>query len=197
MASKLSIWNRALQKLGSEQLVNVTTSNKRARALDVAYEPVRDALLESYAWTFAKKFENIAADGTYSPAWRYANQYPLPSDCLAVLEVDTTYPYEVVLPKSAEGSTPAQPAVFTDYSGSLPVLYVAKVDNVSIYSGLFREYLATMLAYECCEEITQSSTKKQELARDLINLEKRAKAACAKQRSPEELEDGSWWDARA
>lgn len=199
MASKLSIWNRALQRLGSEQLVDVTTNTKRARALDVAYEPVRDALLEQYPWTFAKTLMVLAADGTFNPEWKYANQYILPEDCLAVLEVDTDASFEVMIPKYSpfDASTiPSKPAILTNHSGALPVKYIARIANEQIYSPLFCELLAVNLAYECCEEITQSNSKKEALAIDQRQLNRTAKTTHSKQRSPTQMEDGSWWEVR-
>lgn len=199
MASKLSIWNRALQKLGSEQLSDTITNSKRARALDIAYEPLRDALLEQYPWTFAKKLANLASDGTFSPEWKYANQYLLPEDALTVVQVDTTEDYEVILPKysaSDDSTIPSKSAIATDATGALPVMYISRVENEDIYSPLFCELLSTMIAMDTCEEITGNSTKKAELKDDLKMLNRTAKTTHSKQRSPTQMRDGTWWESR-
>lgn len=199
MASQLSIWNRALQKMGSEQLVDLDENNKRSRALERAWEPVRDALLEQYPWTFAKKLVNLTKDGTYNPEWKYSFQYILPADALAVLEADIEDSYEVVQPRYSAtdpATMPSKVAIATDFDGTLPVKYTARVTNTEIYSPLFNELLATALALETCEEITQSNAKKESLKDDYKMLNRQAKSVHTKQRTPEQPQDGSWWASR-
>lgn len=199
MASKISIWNRALQKVGSEELVDPNANNKRTRALSRAYTQVRDALLEQYPWTFAKRLVVLSSDGAFSPEWKYASQYLLPEDALAVLEVHSTDPYEVIQPKydpSNPSTIPSRVAIATNHTGPLEVLYISRVTNEGIYSPLFCEYFAAMLAYEVCEELTQSNAKKEALSLELHRLERQAKNAHSKQRTPQAMRDGSWWEAR-
>lgn len=198
MASKLSIWNRALQKLGSEKLVTTATNNKRARALDTAYIPVRNMLLEQFPWNFAKKLAVLTPDGTYNPQWKYARQYILPADCLAVVQVDSDLPYEVMMPRysNAPNAEPSLRAILSDEAGRLSIQYISEVENEELFSPLFEDFFSTSLAHELCEELTQSNTKKENLAIEIRRIDRLAKATHSKQRSPTEMEDGSWWEAR-
>lgn len=195
MATKLSIWNRALQLMGSEKLVDVETNNKKSRALETAYEPVRDALLEEFPWGFAKKFWTGSPDASYAPAHTYAYQYILPADYLALIGIKTNLPYEEISPTSAPGSEPSKVAIATDDAGPLEIRYIGKVENEAIYSPLFAEVLAHRLALACVEEITQSNSKKEEIKDSLKVWERKAKLSASKRRTPEKMSDGSWFQS--
>lgn len=195
MATKLSIWNRALQIMGSEKLVDAETNNKRSRALETAYEPCRDALLEEFPWGFAKKFLTLTYDATYSPQHTYSYQYVLPSDYISIVRIATTMPYEEIATVAAPDSSPSLTSIGTNDSGPLEVAYISRIENEAVFSPLFSELLAHRLAMACVEEITQSNTKKADVAEALRIMERKAKLASSKRRTPETMQSGSWFEA--
>lgn len=160
MPSKVDICNRALQKLGAKRITSLSEATVSARAMNMAYEPVKKALLRSHLWSFAISRAELAADAT-EPDWGRANSYQLPSDFLRLAE---DYNEDVLNDRDweIEGDK-----ILTDDTSPIYIRYVKDVTDPNEFDALFAEALSTNLAYECCEELTQSNTKKEGLAADL------------------------------
>lgn len=153
MASVVEICNRALQKVGAPAITSLSDNSKSARECNVAYEPVRDALLREFPWKFAIKRVSLAADAT-DPDFGRATAFSLPADYIALLP-----PYEdtnfEALDWIVEGGK-----LLTNDSAPLPVRYVSKITDPNLMDPLFREALSAYIADEICEALTQSNSKK-------------------------------------
>jgi hypothetical protein len=184
MASVVGICNRALEKLGGGYIAALSEASKEARALNRAYDYVRDAVLRAHPWNFAIRRASLAplAD---APAWGFAVQYQLPADCLKVIDVDTATRYEI------EGRK-----VLSDQAGSIDIRYVARVTDPNEFDALFAEALAAALAMELAEDLTQSNTKRQLAAQDYANALREARRADGQEGAPLPLADGAWLDSR-
>lgn len=88
----------------------------------------------------------LAADTT-SPVWEYSNSFPWPSDCLRIIEVDTTEEWSV------EGRN-----IVTDAAAPLNILYIADITDTSIYDAKFVEAYAMRLASDVAYELTANQT---------------------------------------
>lgn len=183
MASEVQICNRALQRLGAGRISAMDADSPEAREVNVAYEPLRDFLLRSHPWSFAVSRAALAASadapiGDDAPAY----QYPWPTDALRIL-----------LPKSAnldwimEGRK-----ILTNDSAPLYVRYIVKVTDPNLMDPMFRETLACWIAYETCEAITQSNSKKAGLLNDLKVMIAEARRTNAIEKPPVESADGDW-----
>lgn len=185
MASKTAIANRALSKLGEARVSNIDTdNNKPAKVIRFMYDIVRDAMLTAYPWNFAIKRVQIAADSD-TPAWGYNKQYTLPTDFLALLEIRGNPEYRL------EGGF-----ILTNEGAPLYIKYIARIENSGLFDPLFVEAFATRMAFEGCEEITQSNTKKEALLRDYEMIVRQAYASNAIQSQPQDLEPDTWLLAR-
>ncbi len=160
MASKTDISNRALSKLGETRVANVDTDDtKKAKVIRFMWDIVRDSLITAYPWNFAIKRTQLAIDGS-SPSWGFANQYTLPVDFLALLEIQNNPNYRI------EGGF-----IVTDEGTPIKIRYISRVTDTGNFDPLFIDAFATRLAFEGCEEITQSNTKKQILAQEFqVNI---------------------------
>lgn len=183
--SKTSIGNRALSKLGQPRVSNVDTEDvKAARVIREMWDHVRDAMLQSYSWNFAVKRATLApADG--EPEWGWDYHYTLPVDCLAIIEIKDDPDYTVENGK-----------ILTDEGDALYIRYIYKVTDVTKFSPLFCEALATQLAYEACEELTQSNTKKNILFSELSIIIDRAFSADAIENPAQAIPESDWITAR-
>lgn len=185
MASKTAIANRALSKLGEARVSNIDTdNNKPAKVISFMYDIVRDAMLTACPWNFAIKRVQIAADSD-TPAWGYNKQYTLPTDFLALLEIRGNPEYRL------EGGF-----ILTNEGAPLYIKYISRIENSGLFDPLFVEALATRMAFEGCEEITQSNTKKEALLRDYDMIVRQAYASNAIQSQPQDLEPDTWLLAR-
>ena len=194
MASDVQIANRALTKLGARRILSLNDDVKEARAINSMFELVRDSELRAHPWNFAMTRASLAAL-VATPAWGFAYQFQLPADCLRVLQVNeeyyvanlTDYRTRLDVPFQIEGGK-----VLTDVVAPLKIRYVARIEDTQAWDTCFVEAFASKLAYETCEEITQSNTKKQEIAADYAMMIKQAKRMDAIENPPDPFADDSW-----
>jgi hypothetical protein len=185
MASEVSICNRALQKLGASLISDLDEDSPNASACKVAYPALRDALLEKHRWSFAIKRAELVAE-TPAPDWGRENAYPLPSDFLRLIgdyDTDLTYAVDYEI----EGDK-----LLSNFQSPFRIRYIARITDVDLMPSSFREALATYIAYELCEQITQSNTKKQLLSTDLKTELLDAKKINAIQRRPVDSPEDEW-----
>lgn len=168
MASVVEICNRALQKVGAARITTITEDSVAARACNALYEPLRDAELRNHNWGFSIKRRALAADST-APAFTKDNQYTLPAECLYVLPPDDEDNRNDLDWIIEDGK------IVTNDSAPLNIRYVAQVTDPNKMDPLFREALATKMAFELCEELTQSNTKKESLREDYKEIIVRAR----------------------
>lgn len=189
MASVVEICNRALQKVGSKRITSLTQDSAAARACNVAYDPVRLALLRSHRWNFSILRATLAASST-TPDWGRANEFPLPSDFLYLAP---DYPEDNVNSKDwqIEGRS-----ILTNDGDPLYLRYVADIEDPNTMDPLFREALSANLALEICEELTQSNTKQDALQKGFDKIIARAKHANAIENQPTDAYEDTWLSER-
>lgn len=185
MASEVGICNAALQKLGASRITTLTDGTNNATECNAAYARLRDKLLRSFRWNFAKKLVQVAAEAT-GPVFGKANKFQLPSDCLRPLPPDRyTCDWQI------KGRF-----IHTDEGAPLNLEYIYRVTDVNEMDDSFRDALSSLIAWELCEKINQSNTKK----RDAKDMFKDSVAEARKLGSfeelPEEGPDDSWITSR-
>lgn len=148
MASEVDICNLALARLGDNATVaSIDPPEGSAQAEHCArfYAIARDSLLEMHAWKFATRRVQLAQLSAESWNWSFA--YAEPNDSLKLL---------AVLPASADSDADTQEyETETDSSGNPIILtnqeaaslrYVANVTDTTVFSPLFVDSLAWLLA---------------------------------------------------
>jgi hypothetical protein len=190
MASVVQICNRALQKLGSKRITDIEEDSVEARSCNVLYEDLRDAELRAHPWNFAIARSEIAADSE-TPDWGRANSFTLPADFLFLLE---DYPEDNSLIKDwqIEGRK-----ILTDDDAPIQIRYIKIVTDPNEMDPLFREALATKMAIELCEELTQSNTKKEGLKDDYKEIISQARKRNAIENVAAEPPTDIWLTARS
>lgn len=186
MASEVQICNLALQKLGQPALISLADNTRAGRECSNAYGPARDAVLRDHVWNFAVERAELAELST-APAWGYAAQYQMPSDCLRLLEVedDNLYPWKL------EGGK-----ILTDAPAPIYIKYLKRVTDTTQFDSLFIHALASRLAYELAEALTQSNTKKDAAAQDYSALLRMAKKADGQENTPDDRPEDDWVTVR-
>lgn len=199
MSNDTAIANRALTKIGETRLLGLGDDTNAGRTLNSMFTHVRDAELRRHRWKFAIKRDSLLALAT-APAWGYAYQFPLPNDYLALVQVNDFYirpaskdkgPWTVE--RSSDGSGTV---LLSDLAAPLYVRYISRVTNAGLFDPLFVEALACKLAYEACEALTQSSTKKKDCADAYRFALDEAARVDAIELPPDELPWGSWLESR-
>lgn len=188
-ASETSICNRAIQLLGAKRITSLSEDSRNARALNDAYEHVRDAELRRHPWSFAIKRASLAADSP-APSFGPTNSFTLPSDYLRLLPPDPEFHYNDLDWKIEGGS------IYTYDSAPLRIRYVRQETNPVVMDPLFRESLAAALAVATCEAITQSNTKKADLEEDYSRIIAEARRTNAIETVSDEPPEDTWVTAR-
>ncbi len=197
--SEVDIANAALIKLGADTIIALTDDNVRARTMQARYGHVRDAELRRRRWKFSIRRDSLAALAA-APDSDYDRQFQLPPDYLRLIEggdiADTAdlADYRTASGRalySIEGTR-----LLTNLGAPLAIRYIARITDVSLFDSAFAEALASRLAYECCEKITQSDQKKADAMTDFRLALSEARRANAIERPAEALADDSWILAR-
>lgn len=189
MASEVGICNRALQKLGAKRITSLSQDTSNARACNAAYTDVRDQLYEDHEWGFTILRVQLPADST-APVFNRDNAYTLPSDFirLAAPDPEDNDPDKDWLVENGK--------ILTNDSAPLNVKYVSRVTDPNLMPPLFQKALSAELAFELCDEITQSNTKKESLRTDADAALARAKRSNAIQKPAQQLPEDDWVSAR-
>lgn len=196
--SAVSICNRALQLLGSTSITSLTDDNDRARAMNLAYEPVRRRELQVRRWRFSISRTSLPALAA-TPDSGYSYQYQVPNDFLRLIEGgDLLTPADLSDYRGAEEalySIEGQ-AILTDIGAPLSIRYLRDVTDTASFHPAFVEALSAALAAETCERITGSTAKLQEL-RDMYREKVRdASRANAIERASISQSDDTWMVGR-
>ena len=181
--SIVDIANKGLTYLGANAITALTDDTVEGRAINRIHEQSRQYCLRDHPWNFAMTRVALAADTT-SPVWEYTNLFPWPSNCLRIIEVDTTEEWAV------EGRN-----IVSDAAAPLNILYIADITDTSIYDAKFTEAYAMRLASVVAYEITSSQTVVASASAAYATLIQDARLVDA-QATTSAAED-TWWSARA
>ena len=185
MASPVAICNRALQKLGAKRIVSLDDVGVvNASRCKAAYPMIRDQELRKRAWNFAIKRVLLPAD-TGVPPFDFLHAYTLPSDCLRFLPKNTVTDWQ-----------PEGRQILTNDGAPLQLRYIARIEDSTVFDDNFVEALAAKMAYELCEEITQSNSKQANAKQDYKDAIFEAAKLNAFEKFPEEPPEDPWVTAR-
>ena len=185
MPSVVDLCNSALDKAGHGAITSLEDNTKAARLCLRNWPLVRDRVLRMHPWNFAVKRTNLAAHET-APDWGFTAKFPLPSDFLRLLEVRDLSTGEFHL---EDGFIPANATV-------LYIRYIASITDPNVYDALFIDTVATRLAAELAEPLTQSTTKKKALLEEYDVFIDDAKRADAQENPPVVYEEDEWIKVR-
>ena len=160
-SSEVDICNLALQRLGAKAISGLNEDSTAGRECNRVYAHARDSEIRAYEWNFARTRAELAASTT-SPAFGFANSFPLPVDYLRLLS-DTVEPNPEV-DWQIEGRN-----ILTDDSAPLQIVYLKRVTDPNDFDDLFLDLLVARIAVDIVEKITQSNTKAQ-LARETYRV---------------------------
>ncbi len=178
LTTKISIVNSALQLLGSQSIASLQENSRGAKAMLRAYDSTFLAELRANTWNFAIKRALLVADAA-APIFGKPRSFPLPGDFLYLAAGETTFSNPKRHDYQIEGNS-----IFTSEVSPLPIRYVSSNLNESDFDPLFATAFAISLAVACCEEVTNSNTKKADLKADYKETMGLARKRNAMENSP-------------
>jgi len=142
-----------------------------------------DATLRAYNWNCATARAELAQDSA-APTWGYSYQYPLPNDCLRVLQLE-----RLDLKFKVEGRK-----LLTNES-SAKILYIKRIG-----AGEMDPLLIDAVAARLAAELAYALSNNRSLAELMMEIYERKKleAGCidAQEGTPDEIQVDSWLNAR-
>lgn len=159
MATKLQIYNKALQLLGETRLASTSEDVPQRHELDVAWDTCVLDTFSAAFWNFATETESLSASG--SPISGYATRFTRPSDCLRIIQVSLDARFSAEADYRDEGGyiyAQGDPIYVRLVSSTLAV--DGSVDGWPPY---FVEVLAARLAAECAYKITGGAARQTEM----------------------------------
>lgn len=197
-ASNVAIANLALTKLGDLRILNLTDNTKPAREVNAVFDMARDYLQRRFSWRYCIKRANLAAD-TSTPLWDWSYQYPIPTDCLRILQVGQYYPTPNLSDLISSGGQEyvlEGKYILSNQAGPLKLRYLSRVTDPVQFDTAFDMAFSAYLAYLVAEPLTASAEQKQMAYNDYRNAIKDAVIANAIENPPESLADQTWILAR-
>jgi hypothetical protein len=196
--SDVAIANLALTKIGDLRIISLSENTKPAREVNAVYSMLRDKLQRTYNWRFCVKRAVLAAEST-APVFDYSYQYPVPSDCLRILQINAYYPAPDLSDLISSGGQEyvlEGGKILTRSSGSMNLRYLARISDPTKFDTSFDEAFASSIAYNVAEALTQSDGKKNAALRDYRMALSEAIRANAIENPPESIADTTWLTVR-
>lgn len=182
--SQVSIVNRALSYIGANKITNLEDSTQEARAVSNVYDDSLRSILEEAPWVFALK-RKLLNKVEEAPAWGGGNYFVLPSECVRIFEI---------MPQDAQWRREGN--LILANTDSFGILYTYVEKNDALYSPSFVDAFAVRLAADVAYDLTNSSSKQNELIQyykaEMLPI---AKSINAQNRSAPQVQDGEWVNA--
>ena len=171
MASKLTIWNKSLRKIGEARITSLTEDSVNARLLQDTYEEDKNAVLEMHSWKFARKEYECGLNGGITPtAWDHS--YELPNDFIKIIYFNNTEAFD----RQAIGFDVLGDTLLTN-EDTAKIVYTSSTTLEGLFSPLFVEALTTYMAMNNSYNRTKSQPLMDRLSQAFERQLARAKVA--------------------
>jgi hypothetical protein len=139
--SETQLYNAVLDRLAEESVLATNDEKAVARWLNRNYPLQRDVLLQRHTWNFAMSRRALPAD-TAKPEFEWQWQYTIPEDCLRVLPITADGKRNSPpIPYVVEGTK-----ILTNKAAPLYVRYIFQQTNTAVFTPVFIDLLAQILA---------------------------------------------------
>lgn len=196
MASKLSIYNGALQHLGERKLASLTENRDPRRVLDAVWDgDGAVACLERGLWNFAMRTAEVTYTPDITPAFGYTRAFDKPDDHVRTAGLCSDEFLKVPLLE------------YRDEAGywfaDLDTIYVSYVSKDTGY-GLdyarwpqsFTRYVECYFAQQACIRITGDKARRDDLEAEAKRLLTAAQSMDAMENPTQAIPPGTWSRAR-
>lgn len=155
----LELCNAALSKIGEAPIEALSPNHSSAAKLCyLHYHPARRETLCMSRWTFATKSVLLEKTNESStPRFKHPYSFLLPVDCLRVMDVECS-------------SWTMRGRKIQATSSTLPLTYIADMEDCSLFDPLFSEALITHLAEKLAVPLTSSQSLRQNLAQEFHKI---------------------------
>ena len=190
MTTKIDICNLALQVVESRSIESFGENSQSAKQCNIAYDLMRQSLLQEHNWTFAIKRLQLAEE---LPELAFPGgifRYRFPVDFIRLLGPDGVRNFS-----DRDWKREGQD-ILTSFGPPFDLRYVSDFEDANRFDPLFKTALAYRVAMQIGPVLNQSSKKLADAAA-LFDAEiKKAKKANAINQSPVKAPLSSWVTGR-
>lgn len=158
MATEVDICNLALSRVRASEIGSFDENSAEAIQCRILYPMIRDQILTSYAWHFAKVVRALSLTASDSPEWSYV--YDHPNDCLRIHYVFDEKSYrgqvnissrkriaEYRIPYEVGSGSNGSRVIMCNMEGA-SISYTKAITDARLFDPLFINLLAWQLASE-------------------------------------------------
>lgn len=158
MATEVDICNLALSRIRASEIGSFQENSAEAIQCRILYPMIRDQVLTSYAWHFAKVTRALSLTASESPEWSYV--YDHPNDCLRIHYVFDEKAYrgqvnirsrkriaEYRIPYEVGSGVNGSRVIMCNMEG-VSISYTKSITDARLFDPLFINLLAWQLASE-------------------------------------------------
>ncbi len=187
MTAKIDLVNYALIMLGEQTIASLTQDDKAARLVGSVYNLLLDNELCGHPWHFATK-NTLLVKMPNEEINNGFNKYLLPLDCLQAKEFySQSKNIDISNEIWQEGGV-----VYSKYPAPIYIHYIAQILDINIYPAFFKELLATRIALEIAQALTQSNEKYFLILKKYQEVSRKARRLNAYATPAEYLAESSW-----
>lgn len=183
--SIIEICNSALADLGEEPISSLGDGTKASRLCSQRWPAVRDAVLRAHPWNCATAQARLAASAE-GPAFGRTRAYPLPTDCLRVLLVQSGG-------ADLDDWEAQSGALICDDDGPLDLTYVRRLEDPRLYDALLVEAFTARLSATLAYPLTASTSLGQALWNAYTDKLREARGVDAREASPGRAPQSTDW----
>ena len=162
VSSVTSIINRAADYIGSETVIDASTTNtENAAVYERNYPFSRDVVLQLHQWNSATAL-SVLPKKSDNPAFGFSYQYELPSDFIRIVSLNNHGVGGGSSPLTRQNSNSSQliyrvfgKQIHTDAEAPLELLYVSNAVDVSQFDAGLADLIALRLAADMYYAITK------------------------------------------
>lgn len=186
MSTQVGICNLALIRGGQIKIASMEEDSKAADLLRDIWDLVIDEMLRDHTWGFAIRREQVAAEAS-APAWGFAYEYILPTDCLRVLSIDDD---PEIIYRVEEWS------IFTDEDSPINLKYIGRVEDPEQFDAKFVNAAGWRLLQEIAFPLTASLKLVQLASQAYMMALSEAKTVDSQEDGAQDAGCSVWTDAR-
>jgi hypothetical protein len=185
VASKVSICNQALVRIGVETITSLTENSEQARLCNAIFDQSLDFLLQLFPWSFALTRASLA-QSTTGPLyeWSYAYQLPTSPYCLRIVSVENDEDYR------KEGRM-----IYTN-AATLNIKYIKRVTDINELSSAFIEVMVLYVASQLALPMTANTSMSNSLEVKYQLSINKARLTDSQESPAYPFVEGSWITAR-
>ena len=213
MATKLSLINNALILIGDVPLTSLNSGTRAQVVATSLYDNIVQSELSKFRWGFARTqtemlrsvIPNTNPAVPFVPSFQWQAAYFVPEDCLSLITVSPSVPYQIYAEEDSPDTTRSQ-MVYCNFDSAInnsgqytPTnFYADYIRNVAEneWPAYFAKMIEYALAMDFAPSIRDSASSMQILANQYLNASRMARYTDSQQHPQTPIQDRPFINVR-